>query len=151
MNTGKHRPILQIRNRTLLLADLVLIVTAVLASFALRLDVGPLFNYYLPSVWTMVAIAIIVKPLVYYIFGLYRRYWVYASVRELRLIFVATLAASACVGVLGAFFRALGGSCGFHSRPWRLCPWFPTFGDWHRLAALTLQRWRPQDRCQIFS
>jgi FlaA1/EpsC-like NDP-sugar epimerase len=109
MNTGKSRPILQIRNRTLLLADLVLIVTAVLASFALRLDVGPLFNYYLPSIWTMVAIAIIVKPLVYYIFGLYRRYWVYASVRELRLIFVATLAASACVGVLVVFIRALGG------------------------------------------
>jgi FlaA1/EpsC-like NDP-sugar epimerase len=109
MNTGKSRPILQIRNRTLLLADLVLIVTAVLASFALRLDVGPLFNYYLPSIWTMVVIAIIVKPLVYYIFGLYRRYWVYASVRELRLIFLATLAASAGVGVLVISIRALGG------------------------------------------
>ena len=58
MNLRKTRPILQIRNRTLLLADLVLIVTAVLASFALRLDVGPLFNYYLPSAWTMVVIAL---------------------------------------------------------------------------------------------
>jgi FlaA1/EpsC-like NDP-sugar epimerase len=109
MNSSKSRPILQIRNRTLLLADLVLIVTAVLASFALRLDVGPLFNYYLPSAWTMVTIALIVKPLTYYLFGLYRRYWVYASVRELRLIFVATLAASAGVGVLVVSIRALGG------------------------------------------
>ncbi len=109
MNRRKRNPILQIRNRTLLLADVILIVTAILASFALRLDVGPLFNFYLPSAWTMVAIALVVKPLTYYLFGLYRRYWVYASVRELRLIFVATLAASAGVGVLVVSMRALGG------------------------------------------
>ena len=81
------RPAFQIRNRTLLLFDLLLIVTSVLASFALRLDLGPLFAYYLRSAWIMIAVALIVKPLVYYFFGLYRRYWIYASVRELRLVF----------------------------------------------------------------
>jgi len=46
------RPLFQIRNRYLLLVDLVLITAAVLASFALRLDLGPAFTYYLPSAWT---------------------------------------------------------------------------------------------------
>jgi FlaA1/EpsC-like NDP-sugar epimerase len=108
------KPLVQIRNRYLLLADMILIVMSVLASFALRLDVGPVFSFYLPSALTMVAIAFLVKPVVYYFFGLYRRYWVYASLRELRLIFFATLASSAVVGVLVVLIRSLGGfSVGF--------------------------------------
>jgi FlaA1/EpsC-like NDP-sugar epimerase len=89
----------QIRNRFLLLADLLLIVTSVLASFALRLDIGPAFVSYLPQAWLMVAIALVIKPTVYYLFGLYRRYWVYASVREIQLIGLATLTASILVAL----------------------------------------------------
>ena len=84
----------QIRNRFLLAADLILIVTSVLASFGLRLDLGPLFLSYLPHAATMALIALVVKPIVYYLFGLYRRYWVYASTRELQLIAVTTATAS---------------------------------------------------------
>jgi FlaA1/EpsC-like NDP-sugar epimerase len=88
------RPAFQIRNRFLLAADLILIVTSVLASFGLRLDLGPLFLSYLPHAATMALIALVVKPIVYYLFGLYRRYWVYASTRELQLIAVTTATAS---------------------------------------------------------
>jgi FlaA1/EpsC-like NDP-sugar epimerase len=84
----------QIRNRFLLLADLVLIVTAVVASFALRLDIGPAFVSYLPQAGYMIAIALVVKPTVFYLLGMYRRYWVYASVREIQVIAVATATAS---------------------------------------------------------
>jgi FlaA1/EpsC-like NDP-sugar epimerase len=84
----------QIRNRFLLLADLVLIVTAALASFALRLDIGSAFVTYLPAAWMMVAIALVVKPPVFYLLGMYRRYWVYASVREIQVIAVAVTTAS---------------------------------------------------------
>ena len=104
-----RRTLFQIRNRYLLLVDLVLIAAAVLASFALRLDLGPAFTHYLPSAWTMLAIALVAKPLVYYFFGLYRRYWVYASIRELRLIFMATVTASGVVAVFVLLIRALGG------------------------------------------
>ncbi|MGB2897466.1 MAG: nucleoside-diphosphate sugar epimerase/dehydratase [Anaerolineales bacterium] len=104
-----RKPLFQIRNRYLFLADLFLIATSVLASFALRLDIGPLFSFYLPSALQMVALALIVKPIVYYIFGLYRRYWVYASVRELRLIFFASAAASGIVALLIIITRSLGG------------------------------------------
>ncbi len=75
-----------LRSRLLFLADLLLIVVAALGSFALRTDLGPLFIFYLPQAYWLIGIALIVKPLVYYGFGLYRRLWVYASVRELKLI-----------------------------------------------------------------
>jgi FlaA1/EpsC-like NDP-sugar epimerase len=93
------RPAFQIRNRILLVADLILIFTSVLASFALRLDLGPLFVSYIPHALTMAGIALIVKPFVYYLFGLYRRYWVYASTRELQLIAVTTITASVLTGL----------------------------------------------------
>jgi FlaA1/EpsC-like NDP-sugar epimerase len=99
----------QIRNRFLLLADLVLIVTAVLASFALRLDIGPAFTALLPSAMVMVVLALAIKPVVYYAFGLYRRYWLYASVREMRLIVAATMAASVFVALAVLIVRTLGG------------------------------------------
>jgi FlaA1/EpsC-like NDP-sugar epimerase len=91
------RPHLHVRNRFILLGDLILIVTSVLASFGLRLDLGPLFIEYLPHMWVMVGVALVIKPVVYQLFGLYRRYWVYASTRELLLIMIAT--ATASVGV----------------------------------------------------
>jgi FlaA1/EpsC-like NDP-sugar epimerase len=103
------KPLIQIRNRFLLLIDLILIITSVLASFALRLDLGPAFSYYMPSALKMVAVALLIKPIVYFLFGLYRRYWVYASIRELRLIFFATVAASVWVSVVVLFIRSLGG------------------------------------------
>ncbi len=52
------KPAFQIRNRALLIADLALIVTSILASFALRLDLGPLFVSFLPSALTMLGIAV---------------------------------------------------------------------------------------------
>ena len=103
------RPRIQIRNRTILLGDLVLIATAVLASFALRLDLGPNFAFYLPAAWIMVAVALLVKPIVYYFFGLYRRYWGYASVRELRIIAVAVVTASVVVALILLLIASLGG------------------------------------------
>jgi FlaA1/EpsC-like NDP-sugar epimerase len=103
------KPMFQIRNRTLLLVDLLLIVTSVLASFALRLDLGRVFSSYLPSAWVMVAIALLIKPVVYYFFGLYRRYWVYASVQEMRLIVIATATASVVVALFIMLTRTLGG------------------------------------------
>src|SRR3989337_179284 len=103
----------QIRNRFLLLADLVLIMTAVLASFALRLDIGPVFVAYLPQAWLMVGIALLIKPTVYYLFGLYRRYWVYASVREIQLIALATATASILVALFVILLVPLTGLRGF--------------------------------------
>ncbi|OGT26134.1 MAG: hypothetical protein A2Z17_02870 [Gammaproteobacteria bacterium RBG_16_66_13] len=107
------KPPFQVRNRFLLAADLLLIVTSALASFALRLDIGPVFLNYLPRAWLMVAVALLVKPTVYYLFGLYRRYWIYASVRELQLIFVATTTASVVVALFVILLVPVVGLPGF--------------------------------------
>jgi FlaA1/EpsC-like NDP-sugar epimerase len=48
----------------------------------------------------MIGVALIIKPLIYYQFGLYRRVWAYASIRELKLIAIAVTTASICVSIL---------------------------------------------------
>ena len=82
-----------IRNRFVLIGDIALILVSVLGSFALRLDVGEL-PFYFPAVVLMSAVALAIKIPVYYLFGLYRRLWIYASTGELRLIVAAVTAAS---------------------------------------------------------
>ena len=78
----------------LLIGDLFLIAVAVLGSFALRLEIGDRFVFFLPQALRMIALALVIKPVVFYFFGMYRRLWIYASVRELRLIVAAVTAAS---------------------------------------------------------
>jgi FlaA1/EpsC-like NDP-sugar epimerase len=87
------------RNRLVLLGDLFLIVVAALGSFALRLDLGPFFIDYLNQAFWLTGIALLLKPLVFYAFGLYRRLWAYASVYELLLIILAVSTASVLVSV----------------------------------------------------
>lgn len=84
----------QMRNRTLFLGDLFLIAVAALASYVLRLNFGERLRDFIPQIIFMILLAWIIKPLVYYRFGLYRRMWVYASVQELKLITIAVTFAS---------------------------------------------------------
>jgi FlaA1/EpsC-like NDP-sugar epimerase len=95
------------KNWMLFVGDLLLIGVAALGSFALRLDIGPLFVWYLPQAYWFVAIALLMKPGVYYIFGLYRRLWAYASTQELRLIIAAVTTASVGVSVVVVILRAM--------------------------------------------
>ena len=95
------------RNRVLLLADLLLICIAALGSFALRLDWGPLFVYYLPQAYVLLGVSLIVKPLVFYVFGLYRRLWAYASTNELKIIVAAVTTASVFISVVMVVLRTL--------------------------------------------
>lgn len=87
-------------NRLLFVGDLILIVACVIGSFALRLELGALFIFYLPQALTMVIVALLVKPIVYFSFGLYARVWAYASTRELRIITAAVTIASAVVALI---------------------------------------------------
>ncbi|MCX8024970.1 MAG: hypothetical protein N3A60_07185 [Thermanaerothrix sp.] len=81
-------------NRYVLVGDLLLAVISVLGSYALRLELGSQFFDYLPSALWMIGLALVIKPVVYYLFGLYQRIWIYASVEELKLIVAAVTAAS---------------------------------------------------------
>ncbi|MCC7130173.1 MAG: hypothetical protein B6D39_09220 [Anaerolineae bacterium UTCFX2] len=95
------------RGRLILLVDLLLIVVAALGSFALRTDLGPLFTFYLPQAYWLLGISLVVKPIVFYVFGLYRRLWVYASIQELKLLVVAVSVASVLVSLVIVVLHAV--------------------------------------------
>lgn len=107
----KSRP--NIRNRYVLFADLLLIVISVLGSYVLRLELGAAFSFYLPSAYWMIGTALIIKPLVYYYFRLYRRMWIYASVQELKLIMAAVSTGSVVLSAVMVSFFNLGMFTGF--------------------------------------
>jgi FlaA1/EpsC-like NDP-sugar epimerase len=101
----------KIRNRYLFYGDIFLTVVSVLASYLVRLELIAIFPTYQYSLLWMLGAAILIKPAVYYFFGIYRHIWRYASTRELILILSAVTTASmllsaAMIGlfVVGAFF-----------------------------------------------
>jgi FlaA1/EpsC-like NDP-sugar epimerase len=94
----KTKPRFKIRNSYVLLFDIFLTIASVAGAFALRLDVY--FYLYLPAVYWMIAISLAVKLSIYYFFGLYRRLWAYASIKELLLIIMAVSAASIAVSAI---------------------------------------------------
>lgn len=102
------------RNRTLLLGDIFLIVVAALGSFALRLDLGPMFSFYLPQALWLIGVGLVVKPLIYRWFGLYRRVWAYASIQEMKTIVAAVTTSSVLVSALIVVMLA-----------YKLIPYFP--------------------------
>lgn len=93
--------------RTLLVGDIFLIVVSVLASFILRLNFSARLGDFRLQILTMILLAIMIKPLVYYRFGLYRRAWAYASVLEAKLIVTAVSVTAvlmfACFAVIQYF------------------------------------------------
>ncbi|HPC06575.1 MAG TPA: nucleoside-diphosphate sugar epimerase/dehydratase, partial [Anaerolineaceae bacterium] len=107
----KYKP--NIRNRYILIGDIGLILISVFGSYVLRLELGPAFTFYLPSAFWMLGISLLIKPIVYSFFGLYRRLWVYASVQELKQIIVAVTSASLMVAILTIAFFSFGFFTGF--------------------------------------
>ena len=87
----------RVRNRYLLIGDIFLSLISVLASYLLRLELVVIFPTYQYSMLWMLGIVVIIKPIVYYLFGIYRRLWRYASTRELVLILTAVTTASMVV------------------------------------------------------
>jgi FlaA1/EpsC-like NDP-sugar epimerase len=95
------------RNRTLLIGDLLFIIVCVLGSFVLRVPLGARLFDFRYQILAMIGVAIIVKPLVYYQFGLYRRLWAYASIQELKLIALAVTTASIIVSIIVTLISTL--------------------------------------------
>lgn len=89
------------RNRYVLLADVPLIALAAAGAFTLRFDLR--FFEYRPEYVAYILLALAVKPAMFYAFGLYQRFWRYASVNDLLAVTVATTTASIAMaaGVAG--------------------------------------------------
>lgn len=94
----------RVRNRYLFLLDVLLTALSVLLSYALRLELVSAFTFYLPAVLWLMLLAVVVKPAVYYTFGLYRRMWIYASTAELRVLGAAVSLASLLFSLLTLLF-----------------------------------------------
>ena len=84
------------RNRYVGVVELPLIVLAAVAAFAARFD----WDFYRrPEFLTYVLAALVLKPAVFWLFGMYRRYWRYASIQDLQVVFLAVTAASVAMAV----------------------------------------------------
>ena len=58
----KTKPSPSVRNRYLLMADLLLVVVAVIGSYALRFELGNFFFFYFPSATWMIIVALLDAP-----------------------------------------------------------------------------------------
>lgn len=94
----------KLRNRHIFLTDIIIVPVSILGAYILRLELFEIFDTYLYSLLWMIGLALVIKPVVYYLFGLYRRMWVYASIPEIKLIFFAVTTASVLVSVPMYFF-----------------------------------------------
>lgn len=83
------------RNRYFLAFDVALLIMAVYLSYLLRLETLDLTQFW-PGFVLLSALAITIIPLVFYKFGIYARYWLYASVDEMGLL-VGTVAIGAAI------------------------------------------------------
>ena len=90
-----------IRNRYVFIFDMVMIVACVVFSYLIRFEFeAEQITVYLPSAYWMLGLCLIIKPLIYIRFGLYRHLWAYASVDEVRLILIAVASGSVSVALL---------------------------------------------------
>lgn len=86
------------KNRYIFLGDILLVVAACFGAFALRFD----WRFYLErhEFLLYLGLAVMVKLPIFYVFGLYRRLWRYASVFDMVATAVAVLMSSMIVAAL---------------------------------------------------
>ena len=84
----------KVRNRYLFFGDIFLTLVSVLLSYMVRLELIAIFPTYQSSLLWMLGAAVLIKPLVYFFFGIYSHIWRYASTRELILILSAVSTAT---------------------------------------------------------
>jgi FlaA1/EpsC-like NDP-sugar epimerase len=92
-----------LRNRYVLLADLLAVALAAWAAFALRF--GWMFMRDQTEFTSFLIVALATKVPIFYAFGLYRRYWRYASFWDLMAVVLANSVASLVFGMIMVGFR----------------------------------------------
>lgn len=97
------------RNRFLLLCDVPLVALTAYGAFALRFDL--LAPRHRPEFLPFLGLAVLIKPAVFILLGMYSRVWRYASVRDLLAVLIAVSSASVAVtagvvlGTLSGYIR----------------------------------------------
>ena len=93
-----------LRNRYFLILDILLIPVASYLSYFVRLD-NMDFSLYWEGFFIFTLLACIITPTIFWRFGIYTRYWRYASVEELSLLAAAVVVASILSGISGGALR----------------------------------------------
>ncbi len=88
------------RNRYILVIDTLFIIIAAPLAFLIRLDASPSFIRFTSVMVLFAGVGLVVKPFLYWAFGLYRQFWRYASINELRLIVITVSVTSLTLTVL---------------------------------------------------
>lgn len=92
--------LLRLRNRHFVLLDaLILCITPALA-LMLRVDGVQALGNYAPALLIYIATALLIRVAIFYGFGLYSRYWRYASIGELAQITAAALVSTVAIVIL---------------------------------------------------
>ena len=91
---------LTVRNRFVLVADVILIAFSIFLAYIIRLELFAVFDNYWASMLWMIGISLLIKIPTYYFFGLYRRVWAYASISELKTIIFSVTLTSIGVGLV---------------------------------------------------
>lgn len=95
-----------VRNRYILVADLVLIGVSAFLAFALRFDLGFLSER--SEFAAVLALTFAIKTPMFFAFGLYRRYWRYVSLNDMLVIGAAALASSVLLLVVESIVQTAG-------------------------------------------
>ena len=85
------------KNRYILLLDVVLVALAAFAAFTARFDWA--FYQHRPEFVPYLIAALIIKPAVFLQFGMYRRYWQYTTIKDVSMVFGAVSVSSAVMGI----------------------------------------------------
>lgn len=101
------KPHFHLRNRYIFSLDILFIIFTIFLSFLIRLEFLQVLRDYLPTILWMVAISFLVKPFIYRRFGLYQRFWIYASSREALIVTLGAIVAAIIVGVIMLSLQAL--------------------------------------------
>ena len=91
----------------MIVADVLLTLTAIVFGLMLRLEIfnpgNSLFNYYFRSIWPFTILAVIIRPVLFYLTGMYRRIWRYATTRDFMTLAGAVLVSSIILFVVTFF------------------------------------------------
>ena len=91
---------MRFRARYLLFFDVVVTLLSAVGAFVIRYEALIRIGPYIEHNAFFFAAVLLVRPILYYLFGLYRRWWRYASITELLTIVEAVTVGSGMVAVL---------------------------------------------------
>lgn len=99
--------ILSVRNRHFFLADLLLLLMTPTLALMLRVDHPSTWASYFNALIGYTVLALIIRLLLFYYFGLYTRYWLYASATDLAQIVWAVVTSTALLVIIYFVFNVL--------------------------------------------